>query len=135
MSHLARRSMKKKQPQLQLALQGRLTRNQRWILSQLLDQYDAIEAATREVEEKIREEVEGSPDPFVKEAARLLDTIPGVAETVAEIIISEIGVDMRRSPMPSTLRVGRGRVRAIMSQRASARAARRRREASIYGRR
>jgi transposase len=95
---LARRSMKRKQPELQRALQGRLTRNQRWILSQLLDQYDAIKAATREVEEKIREEAEGSPDPFVKEAARLLDTIPGVAETVAEIIISEIGVDMRQFP-------------------------------------
>jgi transposase len=96
MSNLARRSMKKKKPELKRALEGRLTQNQRWILSQMLNQYDSVEEAIKRVEGKIREEVEESADPFVKEAVKLLDTIPGVAETAAQIIISEIGVDMEQ---------------------------------------
>jgi transposase len=98
MSDLARRSMKKKKPELKRALEGRLTQNQRWILSQLLDQYHSTEEAIKRVEGKIREEVDNSSDPFVAEAVKLLDTIPGVAETAAQIILSEIGVDMSQFP-------------------------------------
>lgn len=94
MSDLARRWMRKKKPELKRALQGRLTENQRWILSQMLNQYDCVEEAIKRVEAKIREEVEGSADPFEREAVKLLDTIPGVAEIAAQIIISEIGADM-----------------------------------------
>lgn len=95
-SDLARRSMRKKKPELKRALEGRLTENQRWILWQMLNQYESVEEAIKKVEAKIREEVEESADPFVKEAVRLLDTIPGVAETAAHIIVSEIGVDMNQ---------------------------------------
>ena len=96
MSDLARRSMRKKKPELKRALEGRLTENQRWILSQMLNQYDSVEEAIKRVEAKIRQEVEESSDPFVQEAVKLLDTIPGVAETAAHIIVSEIGVDMNQ---------------------------------------
>jgi hypothetical protein len=41
---------------------------------------------------------EESPDPFVAEAVPLLDTIPGVGEHVAQMIIAERGVDMGRLP-------------------------------------
>lgn len=98
MSHMARGLLKRKQPQLQQALQGRLTAAQRWILGQLLDQYEQVEAALTRAEERIRQEVENSPDPFVREAVTLLDTIPGVAETVAQVIVAEIGVDMAQFP-------------------------------------
>lgn len=98
MSEFAQRSMKRKKAELKRALEGRLTSAQRWVLKELLDQYEQVEAAIKRVEEKIAEEVENSPDPFVKEAVELLDTIPGIAETVAQIIISEIGVDMSRFP-------------------------------------
>lgn len=96
MSGLARRSMKKKKPELKRALEGRLTQNQRWILSEMLDQYESVEESIKRVEGKIREEVENSSDPFVEEAVKLLDTIPGIAETAAQIIVSEIGVDMEQ---------------------------------------
>jgi transposase len=96
MSELARRSMKRKQAELKRALEGRLTAAQRWVLKELLDQYEVVEGAIKRVEAKIGEEVEQSPDPFVKEAIELLDSIPGIAETVAQIIISEIGVEMSR---------------------------------------
>jgi transposase len=103
MSHLARRTLKRKQPQLQQALEGRMTQAQRWVLGQLLDQYDQIEAAITRAEERIRQEVESSADPFVAEAVQLLDTIPGVGETVAQIIVAEIGVDMNRFPTANHL--------------------------------
>lgn len=98
MSELARRSMKRKKAELQRALQGRLTQAQRWVLSELLDRYDSVELSISRVEAKIGQEVEASADPFVAEAVKLLDTIPGVAETVAQIIVSEIGADMQQFP-------------------------------------
>ena len=98
MSHLAQGILKRKQPQLQQALEGRFTQAQRWILTELLDQYEHVEAALQSVAERIRQEVENSADPFVAEAVQLLDTIPGVGETVAQIIVAEIGVDMERFP-------------------------------------
>ena len=98
LSQLAHTTLRRKQPQLQQALEGRLTQAQRWILGQLLDQYEQVEAAISRVAARITQEVESSPDPFVPEAVQLLDTIPGVGETVAQIIVAEIGVDMARFP-------------------------------------
>ena len=98
MSELARARMRNKKGELKRALEGRLTRAQRWVLAELLDRYEELEAAIKKVNEQIRKEVEESPDPFVREAIKLLDTIPGVGEPVAQIIVSEMGVDMRRFP-------------------------------------
>jgi transposase len=97
-SNLARRSMKRKKPELKRAVSGRLTQAQRWILTEMLDQYEEVERAISRVEQKIAQEVEESRDPFVAEAVRLLDSIPGVAQTVAQTIVSEIGVDMGQFP-------------------------------------
>jgi len=98
MSHLAQRTLKRKPPQLQHALEGRMTPAQRWILGQVLDQYDHGEAARQSAEERIGQEVESSADPFVAEAVPLLDPNPGVGETVAQIIVAEVGVDLDRFP-------------------------------------
>jgi len=98
LSHLARGILKRTQPQLQQALEGRFTQAQRWILAELLDQYAQVEAALQRAEARIKQEVENSADPFVPEAMQLLDTIPGIGETVAQIIVAEIGVDMARFP-------------------------------------
>lgn len=98
MSHLAQGLLKRKQPQLQQALDGRFTSAQRWILGQLLDQYDQGEAALQRVVERIGQEVATTADPFVPEAVQLLDTIPGIGETVAQILVAEIGVEMDQFP-------------------------------------
>ena len=98
LSHVAQRTLKRKPPQVQQALEGRFTPAQRGIFGQLLDQYDQVEAARQRVAERIRQEVDTSADPFVPEAVPLLDTIPGVGETVAQILVAEIGVDMDRVP-------------------------------------
>ena len=73
------------------------------MLRELLDQYEQVEAAISRVEEKIGEEIEQAADPFVGAAVKLLDTIPGIAERVAQTIVSEIGVDMTRFPTDKNL--------------------------------
>ncbi|MCA1617139.1 MAG: IS110 family transposase, partial [Acidobacteria bacterium] len=72
-------------------------------MTELLDSYERVETAILRVEEKIGQEVEQAADPFVGEAVKLLDTIPGVGERVAETIVSEIGVEMERFPTDAHL--------------------------------
>ena len=96
MAELARRRMRSKIPELRRALEGRMTKAQRWVLGELLTRYEEIERAVERVERQIDEEVSQGPDHFVEEAVTLLQTIPGIGESVAETIVSEIGVDMGR---------------------------------------
>jgi transposase len=98
MADLARGPLREKQGQLRRALRGNLTRSQRFVLIELLNQLEQIEAGVARVSEQIREQIEENSDPFVKEAVRLLETIPGVGQHVAEVIVSEIGIDMTRFP-------------------------------------
>src|SRR6266496_1774734 len=98
MAEMARGALREKQGQLRRALKGNLTRSQRFVLKELLDQLEQLEAAVARESEEIREQIEANSDPFVKEAVRLLQTVPGVGEQVAEVIVSEIGTDMTRFP-------------------------------------
>lgn len=98
LAELARGRLRGKKVELQRALTGRLTAAQRFVLRELLDRYDELEAALFRATEQIKQEVAEGPDPFVREALQLLQTIPGVGERVAEAIVSEIGVDMSRFP-------------------------------------
>ena len=98
LAEMARGRLRGKKSELRRALQGRLTAAQRFVLGELLDRYDELEleAASLRVNEQIKQEVAEGPDPFVREAMQLLQTIPGVGDRVAEAIVSEIGVDMGR---------------------------------------
>lgn len=93
LADLARGKLRKKLPLLREALQGRLRPHHRFMLEQILSHLDfldeAIERVTREVENRIV--------PFQQEI-ELLRTIPGVDEKVAEVIVSEVGIDMNRFP-------------------------------------
>ena len=98
MAGLARGRLQAKESQLRRALRGKLTRSQQFVLRELLDQLEQLEAAVARVSAEICEQIEEGRDPFVKDAVRLLQTIPGVGEQVAEVIASEIGTDMTRFP-------------------------------------
>lgn len=98
MAELARGRMISKKPELQRALEGRLTKAQRWVLGELLGRYEELETALARVTERLRQEVEQNVDPFVPEAVTLLDTVLGIGEQVAQTIVSEMGVDMSRFP-------------------------------------
>lgn len=100
---MARSSLRNKKPELRRALTSRLTPAQRFVLSELLARVTENETATERVNDEIAREVAEGTDPFVSEAVRLLQTIPGVGLRVAEVIVSEIGVDMTRFPSDAHL--------------------------------
>jgi transposase len=103
LAEMARSSLRTKKPELRRALTSRLTPAQRFVLNELLGRLAEIEAATARVNEEIARGVAESADPFVAEAVKLLQTIPGVGLRVAEVIVSEIGVDMTRFPSDAHL--------------------------------
>ena len=57
-----------------------------------------MEAALPRVAGRSQQEVENSTAPCVADAVQLLDTSPGVGETVAQILVAEVGGDMARFP-------------------------------------
>lgn|SRR5579883_3254644 len=85
--------MRDKHDLLVQALEGRVRPHQRFILAQLLAQIDSIDHTIELFDQQIEEYCR----PF-DQAVELVDTIPGIARRTAEIIVSEIGIDMSRFP-------------------------------------
>ena len=75
------------------AVHGRVTPHHHFLLDLHLGQIDALRAAVEKLERQADEVLR----PF-REAAKRLTTMPGVSETVARVIIAEVGVDMTRFP-------------------------------------
>lgn len=75
------------------ALRGRVREHHRFLLKLHLGQIDGLNAAVRDVEARVGEAL----TPF-RELAELLTTMPGISETTAHVIVSEIGIDMSRFP-------------------------------------
>jgi transposase len=98
LAELARGKLRSKRGELKRALEGRLTEVQRWVLGELLTHLEELAAGLTRVVERITEEVEANADPFVPEASHLLDSIPGIGERAAQIIIAEMGADMSQFP-------------------------------------
>lgn len=93
MAQLAKGRLRAKQDMLEQALAGRVQAHHRFILKELLCQVDSLDESI----ERFDAEIEAYCRPF-EEAIQRLDTIPGVARETAEVIVSEIGVDMSRFP-------------------------------------
>lgn len=91
LAELAKGQLRKKREQLVKALEGRVKPHHRFVLTELLGQIDGLD----ETLERFNTEIEAYRAPF-EEAVALVDTIPGVAQTAAEITVSEIGPDMSR---------------------------------------
>ena len=89
---LARGKLKEKSLSLEQALQGRLTVNQRFVLGELLDRWEQLEAADARVTSEIDKYVQTNPK--LARARELLDSIPGIGPRVGEVIIAEIGIEM-----------------------------------------
>ena len=92
LSALARGKLKEKSLSLEQALQGRLTVNQRFVLGELLDRWEQLEAAAARVSREIDKYVQTNPK--LARARELLDSIPGIGPRVAEVIFAEIGIEM-----------------------------------------
>jgi transposase len=103
LAEFARGRLRRKGVELRRSLEGRLTKSQRFVLSELLSRLDEVGAAIARVNEQIEAEARECCDPFVAEAVRLLQSIPGVGPRAAEAIVSEVGVDMSRFPTDAHL--------------------------------
>jgi len=88
-AHLAKKQLRKKIPELQLALEGKVEEHHRFLLSVQLHRLWEVEKDLAFVEQRIQEKLK----PYAREVT-LLDEIPGVDATLAAAIIAELGVDM-----------------------------------------
>lgn len=80
------------------ALRGRVREHHRFLLKLHLGAIDALQASISSIEARIGDVLH----PF-QERAELLTTMPGVSDTVAHVIVSEIGIDMSRFPTSAHL--------------------------------
>ncbi len=119
---LARGRLREKLPELERALTGVVREHQRFLLAQQLAHIDFLDEQivalsaeiVRQVEamgeahppaagtggaDEVTEPGSGEDRPLAPAAAvALLDTIPGVDRRLAELIVAELGTDMRRFP-------------------------------------
>jgi transposase len=93
LAELARRRLRGKIPQLQLALRGSVTEHHRFMLRTLMDHLGYVERLIARCEARIEEVLR----PFEEVINRLI-TIPGIDLRVAEIVLAEIGMEMGRFP-------------------------------------
>ena len=75
------------------ALRGQVQPHHRFLLKLHLGQIDSLNSAVRDLEARLGEALE----PF-RVLEELLITIPGVSQTTAQVLLSEIGTDMSRFP-------------------------------------
>ena len=115
MAELAKRRLRNKIPELELALEGRVEEHHRFLLKLQLDRLESVDKDLAVLEQRMQEKLE----PYAAQLA-LLDEIPGVDGTLAAVIIAELGVDMSVFQSVSQLASWRESVRATTNQLASA---------------
>jgi transposase len=93
LADLAQGKLRSKRDQLAQALAGRLRPHHQFLLSEHLAHLDYLDEAIARFSANIPERLQ----PHTAETARLA-TIPGVSQRTAEILVAEIGTDMRRFP-------------------------------------
>src|SRR5215472_7775699 len=89
MAQLAKGLLRKKIPELEPALEGRLEEHHRFLLELQLRRLQSGEEDLAVLQRRIQEKLK----PYAAELA-LLQEIPGVDWTLAAVIIAELGVDM-----------------------------------------
>ena len=94
LADLAQRKLREKIPQLQRALEGEINDHHRFLLRQLLDQYDFLEKEIARVSERLG----AIAPPSFRGAVEQLDEIAGVGERGARALLAETGTDMTRFP-------------------------------------
>jgi transposase len=93
LADLAQGKLRRKLPALREALRGRFRPHHAVLVSRLLAHLDYLDEAL----DDLTAQIEKALLPFAPEAARL-DAIPGVGPRTAQILIAELGVDMRQFP-------------------------------------
>ena len=89
MAELAKKKLRSKIPELEMALEGRVEEHHRFLIKLQLDRLESVEKDLEILEQRIQQKLE----PYAAQMT-LLDEIPGVNWTLAAVIIAELGVDM-----------------------------------------
>lgn len=89
MAELAKKQLRKKIPELELALEGKVEEHHRFLLRVQLRRLQTVEEDLGILEQRIQEKLKPYAAQFT-----LLQEIPGIDETLAAAIIAELGVDM-----------------------------------------
>jgi transposase len=97
-AELAKKKLRSKSPQLELASEGRVEEHHRFLLRLQLDRLERVESDVAFLEQRLQEKLK----PYADQLARL-DEIAGVDLTLAAVIIAELGVDMSVFPGVSQL--------------------------------
>jgi transposase len=98
LANLAKTSLRRKIPQLRLALDGRLTQHHRFWLRQMMDHLEFLEGKIFVVEQ----EIDGRSKPY-ESVIDLWITIPGIRRLLATTLVSEIGVSVEQFPSAAHL--------------------------------
>jgi transposase len=93
LADLAKGRLRDKLPQLERALTGRVGDHLRFLVAAQLAHVDFLDEAIARVGAEIRARLHADRDAIAR-----LDSIPGVGERTAEILVAEIGTDMTRFP-------------------------------------
>ena len=104
LADLARARLRAKLPELRKALTARFRDHHAFLLTRMLTNIEALEADIDVLSERIAELVE----PWAGQLM-ILDSITGVGPRAAEVILAEIGPDMRRFPTAGHLASWAGR--------------------------
>ena len=90
---LCRGRLRDKIPEMQRALEGRMTDHHRWMLRLQREQLEFLEAQIAKLDAKIQEHMSD-----YQKAVDLCTTIPGIEAVAAANLIAEIGVNMDQFP-------------------------------------
>jgi len=93
LANMARLKLRKKIPELRLALNAKVRDHHRFMLREFLDEWKALGERIQRVEQEIDRRIV----PF-EHAATLWQTIPGVDRVTACNLVAEIGVNMDQFP-------------------------------------
>jgi transposase len=93
LAEMAQGKLRNKIPELQLALEGRMTEHHRFLLRQLFEHLRFTESKRSEIEQEIDKRMR----PFEDKVTRLC-TIPGVDRVTAWGMLAEIGMNMNQFP-------------------------------------
>ena len=98
LANLARGTMRNKIPDLAMACAGRFADHHALLARMHLDHIDHLTSMIDGLDERIEQVLA----PFAPQL-RLLRTIPGIGERSAQVLISELGIDMSRFPSAAHL--------------------------------
>jgi transposase len=98
LADLAKGLLRKKREQLVAALSGRVKPHHRFLIAEHLSQIEYLEESIQRISAEVAERLR----PFDL-AVKRLDSIPGISQQIAEVLLAEMGWDMSRFPTDKNL--------------------------------